>query len=105
MYRPHGRPQATLIDPDGCRNLTPTALTKAARSSALAKEQGEISYRVTIPCTRAQGEAIADAEDLFPDSASPPVVVADEPDESRPDEWLIHAYFDAAPTDDEIWRG
>lgn len=30
------------------------------------------------------------------------MVVADEPDESRPDEWLIHAYFDAEPTDDEL---
>jgi ribosomal protein L11 methyltransferase len=39
---------------------------------------------------------------LFLDSASPPVIVADEPDESKPDEWLIHAYFDAEPTDDEI---
>ena len=39
---------------------------------------------------------------MFPDSASPPVIVADEPDESKPDEWLIHAYFDAEPTDDEI---
>ena len=41
-------------------------------------------------------------DDLFPDSASPPVIVADQPDESRPDEWLIHAYFDAEPTDSEL---
>jgi ribosomal protein L11 methyltransferase len=41
-------------------------------------------------------------DDLFPQSASPPVIVADEPDESRPDEWLIHAYFDAEPTDGEL---
>ena len=30
------------------------------------------------------------------------MIVADEPDESKPDEWLIHAYFDAEPTDDEL---
>jgi ribosomal protein L11 methyltransferase len=30
------------------------------------------------------------------------VIVADEPDESKPDEWLIHAYFDAEPTDGEL---
>ena len=35
---------------------------------------------------------------MFPDSPSPPVVVADEPDESRPDDWLIHAYFDSEPS-------
>jgi ribosomal protein L11 methyltransferase len=39
---------------------------------------------------------------LFSSSASPPVVVADEPDESKPDEWVIHAYFDNEPTDHEL---
>jgi ribosomal protein L11 methyltransferase len=58
---------------------------------------------VTIPCTRAQGEAIADAEP-FPDAADPPVLVADEPDEFKPDEWLIHAYFDHEPRPDELQR-
>src|SRR5207253_3835752 len=33
---------------------------------------------------------------------SPPVLVADEPDEARPDDWLIHAYFDHEPTADDI---
>ncbi|NUT00432.1 MAG: 50S ribosomal protein L11 methyltransferase [Sphingomonas sp.] len=61
-----------------------------------------MSYRVTIPCTRAQGEAVADAEDLFPGSVVPPVVVADEPDETKPEEWVLHAYFDDEPTDDEL---
>jgi len=61
-----------------------------------------VSVRVTVPCTRAQGEAVADAGDLFPDSLTPPVLVADEPDESRPDEWLLHAYFEHEPTGHEI---
>jgi ribosomal protein L11 methyltransferase len=39
---------------------------------------------------------------MFPDSAVQPVLVADEPDEKRPDEWLIHAYFDNEPTSEEI---
>jgi len=30
------------------------------------------------------------------------VLVADEPDESRPDEWLIHAYFEHEPKSDEL---
>jgi ribosomal protein L11 methyltransferase len=33
---------------------------------------------------------------------NPPVLVADEPDESRPDEWLIHAYFERAPGESEL---
>jgi len=33
---------------------------------------------------------------------NPPVLVADEPDETKPDEWLIHAYFERPPTAEEI---
>jgi ribosomal protein L11 methyltransferase len=69
---------------------------------AAGQGAGAISFRVTIPCTRAQGEAIADAGELFTDRASPPVIVADEPDETKPDEWLIHAYFESEPDDADI---
>jgi len=61
-----------------------------------------VSVRVTVPCTRAQGEAVAGSESLFSDSPDPPVLVADEPDESKPDEWLLHAYFEHEPTGREI---
>ena len=61
-----------------------------------------MSIRVTVPCTRSQGEAIADAGELFPDSPTPPVLVADEPDESQPDDWLLHEYFEQEPTSDDI---
>jgi ribosomal protein L11 methyltransferase len=57
-----------------------------------------VSFRVTVACTRAQGEAIADGDDLLTDA----VLVADEPDPAKPDEWLIHAYFEHAPTSDEL---
>ena len=61
-----------------------------------------MSYRVTVPCSRVQGEAIPNADDLFAEANEPPVLVADEPDETKPDEWLIHAYFDRYPSSDEI---
>jgi ribosomal protein L11 methyltransferase len=61
-----------------------------------------VSFRVTVPCTRAQAEAIPDTSDLFPGTDAPPVLVADEPDPASPDEWLIHAYFDHEPTGDHI---
>jgi ribosomal protein L11 methyltransferase len=61
-----------------------------------------VSFRVTVPCTRAQGEAIANVDNLFPGSDEPPVLVADEPDASRPDEWVIHAYFDHEPGAEDI---
>jgi ribosomal protein L11 methyltransferase len=57
-----------------------------------------VSFRVTVACTREQGEGIADGDEPFPNA----VLVADEPDPSRPDEWLIHAYFDRVPTPEEL---
>jgi ribosomal protein L11 methyltransferase len=61
-----------------------------------------LSWRVTIPCDRAQGEAVGNADEPFPGVEDPPVLVAEEPDESRPDEWLIHAYFEHQPTGVDI---
>ena len=61
-----------------------------------------MSFRVTIPCTREQGEAIGTMDDLHGFGDHAPVLVADEPDDSRPDEWLIHAYFERAPSEDEL---
>jgi ribosomal protein L11 methyltransferase len=60
-----------------------------------------MSWRVTIPCSRMQAEAVPEL-DAFSHSASQPVLVADEPDPARPDDWLIHAYFDHPPTDAEL---
>jgi ribosomal protein L11 methyltransferase len=34
--------------------------------------------------------------------AEPPVLVADEPDPAKPDDWLLHAYFDHAPQPEEL---
>jgi ribosomal protein L11 methyltransferase len=61
-----------------------------------------MSWRATVRCSRAQGEAIAHADGHFQGSNSPPVLVADEPDPAQPDAWLIHAYFDHEPTGEEI---
>ena len=57
-----------------------------------------MSFRVTLACNRAQAESLPDPEELASDSRTPPVLVADEPDPARPDEWLLHAYFDHPPS-------
>jgi len=57
-----------------------------------------VSFRVTVACTRAQGEAVAGSEDILPGA----VLVSDEPDPARPDEWLIHGYFDHPPSEQEL---
>ena len=60
-----------------------------------------MSCRATVACTRAQAEALPDPGEMFPGD-SPPVIVADEPDPAKPDDWLLHAYFERSPTDDEL---
>jgi ribosomal protein L11 methyltransferase len=62
-----------------------------------------VSWRATIACTRAQAEALPDPDELFA-GESPPVIVADEPDESKPDEWLLHAYFEREPDAGDLDR-
>ena len=61
-----------------------------------------MSWRVTIACSRAEGEAIGTVEELPEFGDNPPTLVADEPDESKPDEWLIHAYFDHEPRPEDL---
>src|SRR5688500_17379077 len=61
-----------------------------------------MSWRVTLACTRAEAEALPDADLLFPDLALQPVIVADEPDPARPDDWRIHVYFDRQPGWEEM---
>ena len=61
-----------------------------------------MSWRVTVACTRAQGEAIGAMGDLPGFGDHPPVLVADEPDETKPDAWLIHAYFDHEPRAEDL---
>jgi len=62
-----------------------------------------MSWRATIACTRAQAESAPDPDELFP-GASPPVIVAEEPDESRPNDWLLHAYFEREPDAADLKR-
>ena len=61
-----------------------------------------MSWRVTLSCTRAEAEAVPELDALLGDHPDPPVLVADEPDPDRPDDWLIHAYFEHRPTDEEM---
>ncbi len=57
----------------------------------------EISWKITLPCTRAEAEALASATDPFPTLDEPPVLNTMEPDESKPEEWLLEAYTEGKP--------
>ncbi|HLZ79567.1 MAG TPA: 50S ribosomal protein L11 methyltransferase [Sphingomonas sp.] len=57
----------------------------------------ETSWKITLPCTRAEAEALASAADPFPALDEPPVLNTMEPDESKPEEWLLEAYTEGKP--------
>ena len=64
-----------------------------------------MSWRVTLPCTRGEALAIAaDGEQAFDDRDSPPVLVAEEPDEKAPETWRLRAYFEQEPDAADLER-
>jgi ribosomal protein L11 methyltransferase len=56
------------------------------------------SWKVTLPCTKAEAEAMPGDIAQFATLDSPPVLMTSEPDPARPDEWRLDAYFDEPPT-------
>jgi ribosomal protein L11 methyltransferase len=60
------------------------------------------SWKITLPCTRAEGEALAFATDPFPGLDEPPVLNTLEPDETKPEDWLVEAYTEGEPTPEVI---
>lgn len=55
------------------------------------------SWKLTLPCTRAEAESIG--EDITPLALLDPlpVLMTSEPDPKRPDEWLLEVFFDEKP--------
>jgi ribosomal protein L11 methyltransferase len=54
-------------------------------------------WKITLPCSRAEAEALV-GDGLFLSSGdSVPTLVCHEPDPARPDDWLIEIYCDAPP--------
>lgn len=55
------------------------------------------SWKLTLPCTRAEAERIAGDLDALAGLDPTPVLMTSEPDESRPEEWRLDAYFETEP--------
>ncbi len=55
------------------------------------------SWKITLPCTRIEAEELASAADPFPGMDEPPVLNTMEPDETKPEEWLLEAYTEGKP--------
>ncbi|HKX22324.1 MAG TPA: 50S ribosomal protein L11 methyltransferase [Rhizorhapis sp.] len=60
------------------------------------------NWKLTLPCTRDEAEALTlDMEPLV-QLDPPPVLMTSEPDESRPAQWLLEAYFEGQPSKEAI---
>ena len=55
------------------------------------------SWKVTLPCTRGEAEALTDDSLLVAATDNMPTIVTREIDESRPDEWAIDIYCNSRP--------
>lgn len=60
------------------------------------------SWKVTLPCTKAEAEGIQQDLPEFASLESPPVLMTSEPDPARPEEWRLDAYLDREPSPEMI---
>lgn len=56
------------------------------------------TWRLTLPCTRAEAERLADDLPELALLDPPPVLMTSEPDPARPDRWQLDAYFEGRPS-------
>lgn len=56
-----------------------------------------MSWKVSLPCTKAEAEALAGDIAALTLLDDPPVLMTSEPDPARPEDWRMDAYFEAKP--------
>ncbi|HEX8256030.1 MAG TPA: 50S ribosomal protein L11 methyltransferase [Allosphingosinicella sp.] len=56
------------------------------------------SWKVTLPCTKAEAEALQGEIGPLALLDPPPVLMTSEADPARPDDWRLDAYFEEAPS-------
>ncbi|MDT9601034.1 50S ribosomal protein L11 methyltransferase [Sphingosinicella rhizophila] len=60
-------------------------------------DESQVTWKVTLPCTRSEGQAIADDFSPLALLDPPPVLITREADPAAPDNWLLDAYFELEP--------
>jgi ribosomal protein L11 methyltransferase len=66
--------------------------------SAEWQVQAAESWKITLPCTRAQADALIDDVPALADFDPAPTLMTSEPDQDQPDAWLIDVYVEGAPS-------
>jgi ribosomal protein L11 methyltransferase len=59
--------------------------------------QAAQSWKLTLPCTKAEAESLAGEVPEIADLEPQPVLMTSEPDPDRPDEWQLDVYFEGRP--------
>jgi ribosomal protein L11 methyltransferase len=72
--------------------------------SAEWQTQSAESWKLTLPCTKAEAEALAQSEPEFDGMEHPPVLMTSEPDPSNEEEWQLDVYLADAPDDALVAR-
>jgi ribosomal protein L11 methyltransferase len=54
-------------------------------------------WKISLPCCKADVDALEVNSDAFGDFASPPAIITSLPDDNQQDAWLIEAYLDVQP--------
>jgi ribosomal protein L11 methyltransferase len=62
------------------------------------------TWKLTLPCNRADAEAMSGDLPVLADLDPMPVIVASEPDAATPDRWQVDAYFEGKPSRDVLRR-
>jgi ribosomal protein L11 methyltransferase len=60
------------------------------------------NWKLTLPCTRAEANAVAGDINLFAEIDSPPVLMTSEPNPAQPDTWQLDAFFEGRPDEESI---
>jgi ribosomal protein L11 methyltransferase len=60
------------------------------------------AWQLSLSCTRAEAETLEADESLFANWPTPPAIMSNEPDDTRPDDWRVDVIFDRKPTQSEI---
>ena len=60
------------------------------------------SWKLTLPCNRAEAEKLAGDLPELADLDPAPVLVTSEPDPAQPDRWQLDAYFEGKPSRDVL---
>ena len=76
--------------------VRPSRLREAS-AAPLSIDESEGNWKLTLPCTRAEAEAINGDITELAMMTSTPVIITREPDEQQPHLWQLDAYFEGRP--------